>query len=401
MYPSIQDSQSLSENSFVSSLNSADEESMIESDNDYNNERMNDEVKPVKKQSTRSKNKKQNISYLDNIESMLKNEKFEIDIINTITIKQVGFYVRLSQVCFYVPSDFIMSENTEQRVCIKFCHKPGKTATETYQMLLLAYGDETMSRARVFEWFKRFKEGRTTVESDERPSTSRNEEMIQKIRTAIRGNRRLTIMELSNEFQISFGSVQTILTTDLDMRRVAAKFVPKLLSGEQKENRKQIATDLLECSESDDFFLKSIITGDETWVYGYDPETKIDVLRRLRDAVRRKRPEFKESGSWKLRHDNAPAHSAHVVQQFLAKHGIPVVSQPPYSPDLAPCDFFLFPKIKMALKGKCFQDVDEIKQNATEQLRGVSKNDFHRCFQKWQERWRTCMDSEGAYFEGD
>lgn len=171
-----------------------------------------------------------------------------------------------------------MSENTEQRVCIKFCHKLGKTATETYQMLLLAYGDETMSRARVFEWFKRFKEGRTTVESDERegrPSTSRNEEMIQKIRTAIRGNRRLTIMELSNEFQISFGSVQTILTTDLDMRRVAAKFVPKLLSGEQKENRKQIATDLLECSESDDFFLKSIITGDETWVYGYDPETKV------------------------------------------------------------------------------------------------------------------------------
>ncbi|XP_026819545.1 protein GVQW3-like [Rhopalosiphum maidis] len=130
-----------------------------------------------------------------------------------------------------------MSENTEQRVCIKFCHKLGKTATETYQMLLLAYGDETMSRARVFEWFKRFKEGRTTVKSDERegrPSTSRNEEMIQKIRTAIR--------------------VQTILTTDLDMRRVAAKFVPKLLSGEQKENRKQIATDLLECSESDDFF---------------------------------------------------------------------------------------------------------------------------------------------------
>jgi hypothetical protein len=55
-------------------------------------------------------------------------------------------------------------------------------------MLLLAYGDETMSRACVFEWFKRFKEGRTTVESDERegrPSTSRNEEMIQKIRTAI------------------------------------------------------------------------------------------------------------------------------------------------------------------------------------------------------------------------
>jgi len=55
----------------------------------------------------------------------------------------------------------------------------------------------------------------------------------------------------------------------------------------------------------------------------------------------------------------------------------------------------------MALKVKHFQDVDEIKQNATEQLQEVSKNDFLRCFQKWQERWRTCMDSEGAYFEED
>jgi hypothetical protein len=63
-------------------------------------------------------------------------------------------------------------------------------------------------------------------------------------------------MELSKEFQISFRSVQIILTTDLDMRKVAVKFVPKQLSDEQKENRKQIATDWLECSESDDFFFK-------------------------------------------------------------------------------------------------------------------------------------------------
>jgi hypothetical protein len=60
-----------------------------------------------------------------------------------------------------------------------------------------------------------------------------------------------------------------------------------------------------------------------------------------------------------LHHINAPADSAHTVQQFLAKYDITVVSQPSYSPDLAPCDFFLFPKIKMALKGKHFQDVNE------------------------------------------
>ncbi|VVC25608.1 Transposase, type 1 [Cinara cedri] len=152
-------------------------------------------------------------------------------------------------------------------------------------------------------------------------------------------------MEISDEFQISFGSVQTILTTDLDMRRVAAKFVLKLLSNEQKENRKQIATDLLEYL---DIWLRSsqwktpnsprpkkarqvrsqvkvmlTVFFDYQGVvhHEYTPkgqtitqEYYIDVLRHLRDAVRRKRPEFKESGSWKLHHDNAPAHSAHVVQ---------------------------------------------------------------------------------------
>jgi len=84
------------------------------------------------------------------------------------------------------------------------------------------------------------------------------------MRTAIRNNRRLTIMELSNEFQISFGSVQTILMLDLGMIRVATEFVPK-----------QIATDLLEYSECDGTFLKSIISGDDTCVYCYDLETKI------------------------------------------------------------------------------------------------------------------------------
>ncbi|CAI6377176.1 unnamed protein product [Macrosiphum euphorbiae] len=73
---------------FVSSLNSTDEETMILSDNDSNNESMDNEVKIVKKPSKQSKNKKENISYLDNIESLLKNEKIETDIINTITVKQ-------------------------------------------------------------------------------------------------------------------------------------------------------------------------------------------------------------------------------------------------------------------------------------------------------------------------
>jgi len=55
-----------------------------------------------------------------------------------------------------------------------------------------------------------------------------------------------------------------------------------------------------------------------------------------------------------LHHDNAPAHFTALVQDFLAKHHITHVCQPPYSPDLAPCDFWLFPNIKLPLKGRRF-----------------------------------------------
>jgi len=89
-----------------------------------------------------------------------------------------------------------MCESTEQRICIKFCFKIGKTATETYQLLQQAYGEDAIGRTKVFDWFLQFKEGRTSVESNPRlgrPSTSRNEETIAKVRTIVRNNRIFTL----------------------------------------------------------------------------------------------------------------------------------------------------------------------------------------------------------------
>jgi len=78
------------------------------------------------------------------------------------------------------------------------------------------------------------------------------------------------------------------------------------------------------------------------------------VLQRLRDAVHRHRPEKWSSGNWILHHDNAPAHRAVTTNEFLVKHNILSLPQPPYSPDLAPCDFFLFPQQKKTMKGRRF-----------------------------------------------
>ena len=106
---------------------------------------------------------------------------------------------------------FTMCESTTQRICIKFCFKIGKTATETYQLLQQAYGEDSMGRTQVFDWFRRFKEGRTSIESDPRsgrPSTSGNEEMIAEVRTIVLNNMRLTVREIADDCGISVGSLR-------------------------------------------------------------------------------------------------------------------------------------------------------------------------------------------------
>jgi len=91
----------------------------------------------------------------------------------------------------------------------------------------------------------------------------------------------------------------------------------------------------------------------------------LEVLTRLRESVRRKRAGLWPD-KWILHHDNAPAHDALRVREFLAKNSITKMDGPPYSPDLAPCDFWLFPKLKNALKGQTFADL--LTSNATSKL---------------------------------
>jgi transposase len=75
--------------------------------------------------------------------------------------------------------------------------------------------------------------------------------------------------------------------------------------------------------------------------------------------------------------------------------------QPPYSPDLAPCNFLLFPKLKNALKGQRFADVSDIKSNVKKLLRGIPETSFQDCFQQWHHRLTKYIASQGEYFEGD
>jgi hypothetical protein len=104
-----------------------------------------------------------------------------------------------------------MKDLEEERVCVKFCFKLGKTATETWKMLQQAFGDECMSRSQCFEWYSRFKTGRTSIDEDPRsgqPSTSTDNVHIDAVHDLVHQNRRLTIREIAEDVGINFRSCQ-------------------------------------------------------------------------------------------------------------------------------------------------------------------------------------------------
>jgi len=79
---------------------------------------------------------------------------------------------------------------------------------------------------------------------------------------------------IANELNLNHTAAHQILTQELAMRKLCANIVPKKLTTEQKDNRKDVCLHLLERIQSDRNFLKNVITGDETWIFEHDPETK-------------------------------------------------------------------------------------------------------------------------------
>jgi histone-lysine N-methyltransferase SETMAR len=223
----------------------------------------------------------------------------------------------------------------------------------------------------------------------------------------------------------------------------------------QKQLRVNVCEELRQMASDSAPFLSRVITGDESWIYGYYSETKqqssqwgspnsprpkkarqvrskvksmliiyfdikgtvhkefflagqtvnsayyCDVLQRLRENVRRLRPELWRQKNWLLHHDNPPSHIFLFTRECLTKNNMAVVIHPPYSPDLALCDFSLFPRLKIKLKGRRFDTIDVIEAESQAVQNTLTEHDFQDAFKKWQKRWERCIHAERDYFEGD
>ena len=128
-------------------------------------------------------------------------------------------------------------------------------------------------------------------------------------------------------------------------------------------------------------YIHWVLTGQTVNVENY-----VEVLREFRKRFRRKRPALFKSAQWHLHQDNAPVDNFILVTDYLSKMGIKTVPQPPYSPDLAPCDFCLFPK----LTGCRYETIEEMREAVTRVIDTLTQEDFHGAFQKLLEQQLHC-----------
>ena len=130
-------------------------------------------------------------------------------------------------------------------------------------------------------------------------------------------------------------------------------------------------------------------------------EYYVEVLREFRKRFQWKRPVLFKLGQWHFHQDNAPVHNSILVTDYLTKMSIKTVPQPPFSPDLAPCDFCLFPKLKEKLRGCRYETIEVMKEAVTKYIDMFTHEDFQGAFQKLLEWHNKCIAAGGDYFKGD
>ena len=271
----------------------------------------------------------------------------------------------------------------------------GKSFQDCFQSVKRCFGDQSTSKATVLRWFRQFMSGARTLEDDDRcgqMATIVTPENVSRVESLIKKDPKMAYVEIQDIMKISSGSLTRILHDCLDVRKRSVRWVPHHLSEEQKWGKVDWCTHMLRKFDGGSSpSVWDIVTGDETWVYQYDPETKQQSavwvfpdenppvkLNRNKSASKQMIACFfanighvatipledrkTVTADWYVNHcvpkifqawckmaspngcpwSTAPSWpcTAAVTLDFLAASDVLLVTHPPYSPDLAPCDWF-------------------------------------------------------------
>ncbi len=279
---------------------------------------------------------------------------------------------------------------------------------------------------------------------------------MESVLECVMNDRRVWIQEICSQVEMSYTSVQRILKKDLKLRKKSAKFVPRILTDVHKQKRITCCRNALTWKRMEKDLFDEVITGDESYIYLYTPETKeqskqwldkddprpqkalqgrgtrhskcmlvaffnsrglvhrefvrnstitaavyVNILDRLLVSIQHTRTSLWQSGRFVIHHDNAPAHIALVTKAWFARRHIRQLEDPPYSPDLAPADFWLFPRLKKVLRGIRFPDLNTLEFETDRLIGEITQAEFKQAVSvTWSHRMRKCIRFQGAYFEG-
>ena len=175
------------------------------------------------------------------------------------------------------------SQNIKFRAVIKFLTKEDAKAKEIHPRMADVYGDSSPKYSTVAKWSAEFKRGRDSLEDDPRPGRPADvisQEMIDRVERLVLNNRRIKIAELASECGISNGSVYTIIHEHLGMSKVSARWVPRNLNMQDRQQRVESSQELLEVYNANPKDVHTrLVTGDETWLHHWDPDTKKESMQ--------------------------------------------------------------------------------------------------------------------------
>lgn len=347
-------------------------------------------------------------------------------------------------------------EKLEIRAVIKYLCKKGLKGDEIHADMVNVLGDDAPSRATVFNWLAEFKRGRSTIYDEPRsgrPKTATTEEIIECVHDMVIDDKRLTKQEIADTVGISTERVLHILKNELGLRKLLTRWVPHSLTLDQKRIRVRLSKQHLDrFQKNKNDFVRRFITMDETWVYHYDPELRqqtaewtepgcsapkqvkgtksakkvmasifwdakgilmIDYLQtgktitgeyycslldQLDIKIREKRPGLTKKKII-YHQDNAPAHKSALTISKLTELKYELLEHPPYSPDLAPSDFHLFPNLKKSLRGKHFSSNEEVIAAVEGYFEGLPEDHFRKGIHELENRWNKCIELKGDYTE--
>lgn len=364
------------------------------------------------------------------------------------------FIPRINKADMAVPTPVF--EKSEQRGVMKFLFLQGKGAKEVHEEMLEVLKDNCPSYSTVKTWVSRFRTGHFEVTDEARsgrPISATDAGNIDAVHDLILQDRRISAKLIAEILDISRERVSHIIHDILDMRKLSAKWIPKCLSADQKRNRvdaSQVILDRFKAGTED--FLARLVTMDETWLHHYDPETKqqsmewrhkgsprpqkfkvqksagkvlasvfwdkdgvilidylpkgctinaqyyMSLLDKLKEALKQKRRGKLTRGVLFLQ-DNAPAHTAHHTLTKIDQIGFELLNHSPYSPDLAPSDYHLFPQLKKHLKGTKFGSNEEVIAATEAFLEGQPSHFYLEGLRKLEKRCAKCVNLRGEYVE--